>query len=255
MGDMYSDGYSRIYNLTTEPYATFTLYAQWRKKLGTETLTVISEETGNPVPNTYFRLYKQVNGSWQSVPVMEVQKTNSNGQITVNDLHWFNYEWRATEVPIGYQTPNNLDFMITHNRLRSNDTIILYMIRTNIIIRSEVSDIIRGENPPAFMYHISGYDVAGMKHEYNILVNTAITTKSGEKTLANVFAGQYDVTQKPISRYNPQNPHNIVNGSINGINAHVTPFTINGSSVTFPYTIKQYGGFGSMDNIDNKINK
>lgn len=255
MGDMYSDGYSRIYNLTTEPYDTFTLYAQWRKKLGTETLTVISEETGNPVPNTYFRLYKQVNGSWQSVPGMEVQKTNSNGQITVNDLHWFNYEWRATEVPTGYQTPNNLDFMITHNRLRSNDTIILYMIRTNIIIRSEVSDIIRGENPPAFMYHISGYDVAGMKHEYNILVNTAITTKSGEKTLANVFAGQYDVTQKPISRYNPQNPHNIVNGSINGINAHVTPFTINGSSVTFPYTIKQYGGFGSMDNIDNKINK
>lgn len=145
--------------------------------------------------------------------------------------------------------------MITHDRLRSEDTMILYMIRTTITLRSEVSDIIRGENPPAFMYHISGYDVAGMPHEYNILVNTSIATYSGEKTLVNIFAGRYDVTQTPITRYNPQNTRNIVNGSVNGINAHVTPLTPAGSSATFPYTIDQYGGFGSMANQDNKINK
>lgn len=251
----YSDGYNRILNATTTPNATLDLYAQWRKKLGTETLTIISEETGNPVPNTYFRLYKQVNGTWISVPGMEVQKTNSNGQITVTDLHWFNYRWQATEVPTGYQTPDHTPFMITHNKLKTDETTILYMIRTNITLKTQVEDIIRGENPPAFMYHISGYDVAGKQHDYNIFVNTSLVTKTGEKQLINIFAGQYSITQTPVSRYNPGNAQNVINGSINGINAHVTPFTVNGSSVTFPYTIKQYGGFGSYSNQNNRVTK
>lgn len=251
----YSDGYNKILNATTTPNATLDLYAQWRKKLGTETLTIISEETGNPVPNTYFRLYKQVNGTWISIPGMEVQRTNNNGQITVNDLHWFNYRWQATEVPTGYQTPDHTPFMITHNKLKTDETTILYMIRTNITLKTQVEDIIRGENPPAFMYHISGYDVAGKQHDYNIFVNTSLVTKTGEKQLINIFAGQYSITQTPVSRYNPGNAQNVINGSINGINAHVTPFTVNGSSVTFPYTIKQYGGFGSYSNQNNRVTK
>lgn len=253
--DMYSNAYNNIYNATTTPNDVLVLYAQWRKKLGTQTLTVVSEETGNPVPNTYFRLYKRVNNNWQSVPGMEVQRTDSDGKITINNLHWFDYKWQATEVPIGYQTPDPVPFTITHNQLSARNTIILYMIRTSITLKSEVQDVISGENPPAFMYHIAGYDVAGKLHEYNVLVNTSITSRSGQKNLINIFAGRYDITQTPVSRYNPGNPRNITNGSINGIGAHVTPLATSGSSVTFPYTIKQYGGFGSMDSQDNKIQK
>lgn len=56
-GTSYPDQYNKVRNLTSSDGGTITLYAQWEKKLGMETITVVSEETGNPVAGVSMKLY------------------------------------------------------------------------------------------------------------------------------------------------------------------------------------------------------
>ena len=248
-GTAYSNGQS-VTNLITYDKTEITLYAQWTKQLGTETITVVSEETGNRVDGVSMKLQKNVNGTWTDYTT---GTTNSNGQITVNNLHWFNWRWVMTGVPAGYVRSADTGFTINYNQLSATNQVILYMKRVTIILDSQVSDIIKGENAPAFLYHISGTDVAGIAHEYDLLVQTNTSSKFGSNRLSNLFAGTYAITQTPVSRYNPITAVNISNGTANGINASVNVKDYDSAEIRFPYTIKEYGWYYGVNSRINKL--
>ena len=250
-GTAYSDG-AEIENLTDETDGVVVLYAQWRKKLGTETITVISEETGNPVSGVKMKLQKKVNGVWTDVTS---GTTSNNGEITVNDLHWFDYRWVVVNVPAGYVKSSDTAFTITYNQLSATNQVILYMKRVSIVLDSRVSDIIHGEAAPSFMYMISGTDVAGVQHSYNLMVQTSGSSKFGTNRLDDLFAGTYKVTQIPVSRYVAENAQNVRNSTPDGVNAAVDVATNDVAEVLFPYTLHQYGGFSHTDGVTNKLEK
>lgn len=250
-GTAYSDG-AEIENLTDETDGVVILYAQWRKKLGTETITIISEETGNPVSNVEMKLQKKVNGVWTDVTS---GTTSNNGNITVDDLHWFDYRWVMTEVPAGYVKSADTLFTITYNQLSATNQVVLYMKRVSIVLDSRVSDIIHGEAAPSFMYMISGTDVAGVQHSYNLMVQTSGSSKFGTNRLDDLFAGTYKVTQIPVSRYVAENAQNVRNSTPDGVNATVDVVTNDVAEVLFPYTINQYGGLSHTDGVTNKLEK
>ena len=253
-GTAYPDGYSNVLNWTSADGGEITLYAQWRKKLGNETLTVVSEETGNPVPGVHLKLYKKVNGAWTEVPGVGERVTDENGQTSVSGLHWFDYEWRSVSVPDGYQGMTNVNYQITYNHLSRDDVRILYMRHVSLVLDSTVSDVIKGEDAPAFLYHVSGTDVAGVRHEYDVLVRTG-SNKKGTNSVSDMFAGTYDITQLPVSRYVPGNAKNVSGATPNGINAKADLRNAASAEVLFPYTIRQYSGFASVDAADNAVKK
>lgn len=252
-GTAYPDGYSNVLNWTDEDEATITLYAQWTKKLGTETLTVVSEETGNPVPGVTLQLYKSVNGTWAYTGTQLT--TNALGQVSVQDMRWYNYEWRMTNVPAGYVKSANTGFMIRWDTLSARNTVILYMKHVQIILDSRVSEVIKGENAPAFFYHVSGRDAAGVQHDYDVMVQVDKNTLTGTNKVPDLFAGTYTITQTPVSRYNAQNAQNVSHATANGINATVDVLNHDSAEVLFPYTIQQMGGFGSMGSQTNRLRK
>lgn len=265
---------NRVYNWTTEDEATITLYAQWRKKLGNETITVVSEETGNPVSNVTMKLQKQVQGNWVDMGISAT--TSSAGQIKVSNLHWFNYRWIMTSVPAGYykntETPASCytnypstDFMIRPcgtcgkevcDQFTVTNRVILYMKHVNITLSSVVDCIIKGEDAPAFMYHINGLDAAGVRHEYNVLVQTNGSSKAGGTRLVHdIFAGTYTVTQVPVSRYVPGTARNLANSTINGTNATVDVLNHESAAVQFPYTLTNHGWYYGVDSKNNRLRK
>lgn len=265
---------NRVYNWATEDGETITLYAQWRKKLGNETITVVSEETGNPVSNVTMKLQKQVQGNW--VDMGSSFTTSSAGQIKVSNLHWFNYRWVMTSVPAGYykntETPESCytnypstDFVIRPcgtcgkevcDQFTVTNRVILYMKHVNITLSSVVDCIIKGEDAPAFMYHINGLDAAGVRHEYNVLVQTNESIKAGGTQLVHdIFAGTYTVTQVPVSRYVPGTAINLANSTINGTNATVDVLNHELASVRFPYTLTNHGWYYGVDSENNRLRK
>ena len=248
-GTSYSNGQS-VTNLIAYGQTEITLYAQWAKQLGMETITVVSEETGNRVSSVSMKLQKNVNGTWVDVTT---GTTNSSGQITVNNLHWFNYRWVMTGVPAGYVKSADTAFTINYNQLSATNQVILYMKHVTIILDSQVSDIIKGEQAPAFLYHISGTDVAGVAHEYDILVQTNTSSKFGSSRASGLFAGTYIITQTPVSRYNAETAVNISNGTANGINASVNVKDYDSAEIRFPYTVKEYGWYYGVNSRINRV--
>lgn len=252
-GESYPDGYSNVFNWAPAG-GSVTLYAQWKKKLGHETLQVISEETGNPVPGCTLRLYKKVNGRWTEVPGVGGRVTDSNGEVEVNALHWFDYEWRSVSVPAGYRDMDAVPYRITYNHLEQEDLRILYMKHVRLILDAVVDDIIPGEHGPSFLYHISGTDAAGVEHEYDVLV-PVLANKQGTNTAPDLFAGTYTITQTPISRYLPQDAKNVAHATPNGIQGTVDLLHHTYAEILFPYGIRMVGYYGSMDFIDNVLLK
>ncbi len=303
-----------------------TVYAQWNKVPGTETLTVVSEETGNPVPNVTVTLHYGQAGTQNSHTIGDDSSynvanwspnssggvyhgwdnptnagnytltTNAAGQITVGDLLWYDYQWQNVSVPEGYldfgwdpynrstleatlgktagkvnltdsydtinpTARNGRTFFIHGTHLSELNTRVLYMKHVKLTLNSTIRDIyndpgkglIKGENPPAFMYHISGTDVAGVAHEYNVMVQTNkdLTPISGQNLVPDMFAGTYQITQIPVSRYEPLTAINNSNTVPNGINATANIIVPDSAEATFPYQIKQYGGFGAVTSATN----
>ena len=266
-GNCYSDGYDNVYNWTSEDNKVLNLYAQWRKKLGIETVTVVSEETGAPLSNVHLKLYKNVNGTKTLVSEVGEKVTNNAGKVTVNNLHWFDYTWEVVGVPTGYSiypydastmkltsNPSQTSFRITYNQLSAENEIMLWIKRVGITLDSQVQDIIPGESAPSFMYTVTGKDVAGISHTYHVMVDVSGSNKKGSNGLENLLAGTYTVTQTPISRYIPQTAKNVSNSSISGINGTADVLNHDSAEILFPYNIKQYGGFGSMMHRVNEIN-
>ena len=248
-GTSYSNKQS-VTNLIGYDRSEITLYAQWRKKPGSETITIVSEETGNPVKDVSMKLQKRVNGSWTDVLT---GITNANGQIIVNDLHWFNYRWVMTDVPAGYTKSADTGFTIHYNQLSSSDQVILYMKHVSIILDSQVSDVIKGENAPAFLYHIRGTDAAGVRHEYNLLVQTNVSSGFGTSRLTDLFAGTYEITQTQVSRYRAGTAVNISHAVSSGINATADVLNHDTAEVRFPYTIEEYGWYSGTDSEINHL--
>ena len=245
-------------------YPVVDLWAIWRQKLGTETITVVSEETGNPIPNVSVTLTNTKTNEQVTTGI-----TNAQGQVTVSNLHWFPYKWTSTSVPAGYKDMQDVTFDINpkivtdESFLTSADERILYMKHVSLTINSKVSDIIEGENAPAFMYHITGQDVAGVTHSYDVMVQTDGSTLKGKNIVPVVsgaeepymFAGNYTVTQYDVSRYIAGNAENVSNITPVGKNANVDLKNNTSAEVTFPYTIKQYGGFSGVHSLINKLTK
>lgn len=247
----YEDG-EVVTNLVPYNDAEITLYAQWRKKLGTETITVISEETGNPVSNVEMKLQKKVNGVWKDVMS---GTTGSGGKIKVDDLHWFDYRWVVVNVPDGYVKFADVAFTITYNKLSVTNQVILYMKRVEIVLDSQVSEVISGESAPCFLYQIAGVDAAGVSHSYNLMVSTNGSSKFGTNRLTDLFAGTYQVTQVPVSRYVAENARSVSNSTPNGVNASVDVLRNMKAEVLFPYSLHQYGGFSHTDGVKNQLEK
>lgn len=248
---LYSNGYANVYNMTSVDGKVLDLYAQWRKKLGKEVLTVVSEETGNPISGVQLRLYKNVNGSWQEVPGVGLKTTDANGQVSVGDLHWFGYEWRSVSVPLGYQGMTNVSYTVDYDHLDLSHRRILYLKRVTIVLDSVVDRMIAGERAPSFIYRVQGTDAAGVSHSYLVCVAVNGNTKQGTNSLSGVYAGTYTVTQTPVSRYVPGTAVNISHGTPNGIHGSVDVLRYDRAELKFPYSLRQYEGFGSMDNQDN----
>lgn len=276
-GTSYTDE-NRVYNWTTTDGDIIHLYAQWKKHYGKETITVVSEETGNPVKGVTMRLEKNVNGTW--ITIHSGITTPEDGKITVSNLHWFDYRWVMTSVPAGYmkdtETPSDcymtapdLTFRIKPcgtctkadcDNLTVTNRVILYMKHVNIILYSEVDCIVPGEDPPAFVYHISGTDAAGVNHQYNVVVQTG-SSKTGSYSVnetmnyPKLFAGTYTVTQTPVSRYVPGTAVNVSNATINGISAAVDVLNNTSGSVRFPYTLTNHGWYYGVESKRNSLRK
>lgn len=249
-GTFYPDQYDQVYNLTTEHNGVVTLYAQWEKQLGTETITVVSEETGNPVSGVSMELYRKVNGTWVDTGISG--QTDQDGQVMVGDLHWFDYEWRSLTVPAGYETMADTDYSIRYDQLSQTNSVILYLKRTTIVCDSQVSNVINGENPPAFLYRISGTDAAGVEHTYHLMVQTD-GTGNGSNALSDVLAGTYRITQIPVQRYRPLDAKNVLHATPSGPSATVDVLHHEKAEVLFPYALSQYGGFSHTDSADNGL--
>lgn len=251
-GTFYCDEYTNVYNWSLVNDTEITLYAQWRKKLGTETITVVSEETGNLVSNVSMKLQKNVNGVWTDVTT---GVTNANGRITVNDLHWFDYRWVMTGVPVGYVKSADVAFTITYNKLSAINQVILYMKHVDITLDSQVSEIIIGESAPVFLYYITGTDVAGVSHSYNLMVQTNGSSKFGTNRISDLFAGEYTITQIPVSRYVAGNVMNVSHGIVDGVNASVDVKNYDSAEVLFPYSLRQYNGLSHTDGETNRLER
>lgn len=250
---LYSDGYANVWNMTTGDNVTLTLYAQWKKKLGSEVLTVLSEETGNPVANVKVKLYQKTNGTWDERTDVGTLTTNANGQVSVRNLHWFAYEWRCVSVPDGYQKLSDVAFTVKHDALDWRHEVVLYLRRVQIVCQSQVSAIISGERAPSFVYQVSGTDAAGVRHSYMIEVPVSAGTKRGTSKALSCYAGTYTVTQIPVSRYVPENARNVQNFTVSSISGTTNLLTKEKGEVLFPYTLRQYEGFGSVDMKENQF--
>lgn len=150
--------------------------------------------------------------------------------------------------------PSQTSFKITYNQLSAENEIMLWIKRVGITLDSKVQDIIPGESAPSFMYTVTGRDVAGISHTYHVMVDVSGSSRKGSNGLENLLAGTYTVTQTPVSRYIPQTAKNISNSSISGIDGTADVLNHNSAEILFPYSIKQYGGFGSMMHRVNEIN-
>lgn len=251
---LYSNGYSRVYNMTTTDGAVLDVYAIWKRKLGTDKLTIVSEETGNPIVGAKLHLYKKVNGSW--VQHGSTYITDSKGQLSVSDLEWYDYEWRVTDVPAGYEknsigTNGVVSFRINHTNLVQQDTEILYMKKGSLTVTSTVSAIISGERAPSFVYQVSGRDVAGVTHTYTVCTPVLPDMLSGQGMLSGVYAGTYQIMPVGDSRYVLGRVIGEQNVTVLGSTGTADLVTSDRACVWYPYTITQYEGFGSMDTAVN----
>ena len=197
-------------------------------------------------------LQKLVNGSWTD---LIAGTTGSDGKLIVNQLHWFDYRWVITDVPAGYVKSEDTGFSIRYNRLSATNQVILYMKRVSIVLDSQVSDMIKGERAPAFLYHIDGTDVAGVRHAYHLLVQTNTGSGFGTSRLTDLFAGTYTVTQTPVSRYRIETAVPVSHATADGINASVDVLNYDSAEVKFPYTIQEYGWYLGMDSRTNSLLK
>ena len=248
---LYSDGYSNVYNMTSTDGAVLTLYAQWKRQLGTEVLTVVSEETGNPIAGVQLKLYQKVNGTWKERTDIGTVTTDRNGQVKVGDLHWFPYEWRSVSVPDGYQGMTNVGFTVDYDHLSLTHRRILYLKRVELVLHSVIDARIAGESAPGFVYQVSGRDAAGVSHHYTVPVLLPGTSKSGTSNVVTMYAGTYAVTQMPVSRYRPLPAEAVRSASVSGTSGTALLLTNVRSEIRFPYRLRQYEGFGSFDNCEN----
>lgn len=253
-GVSYADEAS-VENLVGYDKSEITLYAQWKKQRGVYSIHVMSEETGDPVPGVSMTLYKKVDGTWTKVPNVGTKTTDEHGQIEVENLFWFDYQWRCTDVPAGYKLLRNIDFRIDYNHLSLGDYEVLYMKHVQIVLDSSVSEVIAGEAAPAFMYEIRGNDAAGVMHKYELMVQTSLSSKFGTNRVVDLFAGEYTVRQMPVSRYRAGNPENVSNAVIYGSSAFVDVLNNTSAEVLFPYTLSQYQGFSHTDGVKNALEK
>lgn len=251
-GTAYKDNYAGVLKWANDGESV-TLYAQWKKKLGTETLTVVSEETGKPVANVTVQLYKKVNG--KDVAVGDTMTTNAAGKVVVNELHWFDYTWKCVDVPAGYEKFKDINYGINYDHLVNEDTVILSMKHVKLTIDSKITEVIKGEHAPSFVYHVEGIDAAGVKHSYNIMVDVDGNTLNGSNTTKDMFAGTYTITQVPNERYIPDNAKNVSNCTVSGINAKADLLNNTEAEAEFPYYIYNYGWFTSMHSAVNKLTK
>lgn len=249
-GTFYPDGYDQILNLTNVNDGMVTLYAQWEKGLGSTTVTVVSEETGNPMSGLTMTLYHKVNGTWVEDRSCT---TDASGCVSLDGLHWFDYQWRFGASPSGYQTMKDASFQICPGNLSHGQECICYLKHCELVLHSSVSDIIDGERPPAFLYEVKGTDAAGVIHTYHVMVATD-ASKQGTYRLDDLFAGTYTVTQIPVQRYLPETPKGIDHVTVSGQKATAQLLDAEHGEVLFPYTITQYGGFGHTDNERNELN-
>ena len=273
-GTLYRDEYDKVLNWSSEDGDSIVLYAQWRKNFGAETLTVVSEETGNPVQGVTMKLQKKKNGTWTDMGTTAT--TGTDGKISARNLHWFNYRWVMTAVPTGYmkntETPSSCyssypstDFKICPcrscgkavcDKFSVKHNVILYMKHANITITSVVDCILDGEDPPAFIYRIRGNDVAGVQHEYYITTPVNRSTKTGVKTLVHdIFAGEYTISRLNVSRYVPKKPYNLTNMTRSGMNAVANVKENSSASASFPYTLTNHGWYYGVDNRSNALRK
>lgn len=251
-GTAYKDNYTGVLKWANDGESV-TLYAQWKKKLGTETLTVVSEETGKPVANVTVQLYKKVNG--KDVVIGDTIATNAAGKVVVNELHWFDYTWKCVDVPDGYVKFKDINYGINYDHLTNEDSVILSMKHVKLTIDSTITEVIKGEHAPSFVYHVEGIDAAGVKHSYNIMVDVDGNTLDGSNTTKDMFAGTYTITQVPNERYIPDKSKNVSNCTVSGINATADLLHNTEAEAEFPYYIYNYGWFTSMHSAVNKLTK
>lgn len=251
-GTAYKDNYTGVLKWAKDGESV-TLYAQWKKKLGTETLTVVSEETGKPVANVTVQLYKKVNG--KDVAIGDTIATNAAGKVVVNELHWFDYTWKCVDVTDGYVKFKDINYGINYDHLINEDSVILSMKHVKLTIDSTITEVIKGEHAPSFVYHVEGIDAAGVKHSYNIMVDVDGNTLRGSNATKDMFAGTYTIIQVPNERYIPDKSKNVSNCTVSGINATADLLHNTEAEAEFPYYIHNYGWFTSMHSAVNKLTK
>ena len=198
-------------------------------------------------------MYKDVNG--KKVAIGDPLTTNADGKVVVNELHWFDYTWNCVSVPSGYKNFTDITFGINYNHLTNEDSVILNMKHVKLTIDSKVSEIIKGESAPSFIYHVEGTDAAGVKHSYNIMVDVDGNTLNGSNATKDMFAGTYTITETSNERYVLGEIRNVENCSVD--NRSVTANLLNNTEaeVEYPYYIHNYGWFTSMHSEVNELTK
>lgn len=269
-GTLYRDEYNKVLNWASEDGGSVVLYAQWRKNFGAETLTIVSEETGNPVAGVTMKLQKKKNGTWTDMGTTAT--TGTDGKISARNLHWFDYRWVMTAVPTGYmkntETPStcyssypSTDFKICPcrscgkavcDKFSVKHNVILYMKHANVTITSEADCTIVGERVPTFIYKVHGNDVAGVHHEYFLMAPAAAGSKS---LVHDVFAGEYTISRLKVSRYVPKEPYNMTHMTRDGTNAVANLIQNTSASATFPYQLTNHGWYYGTDKRSNELRK
>jgi uncharacterized repeat protein (TIGR02543 family) len=253
-GTTYTDKQSVI-NLTDQDEGVITLYAQWEKLKSSSTLTVVSEETGDPIKGVEVKLQKKLNGKWVDV---SSNTTNDNGLVSDNNLDWFDYRYIPVKIPAGYEPweEDSLTFKVDQDNLPRHDLMtVLLMKRVDITVNSTVNDIIKGEDGPAIAYIVKGTDVAGVEHRYTLMNQIDVESLRGSDTTAKIFAGTYDITAIPVSRYYLISKTDRQNVEENGDVERADVIENKHAEITYNYEMKQYEGFSSVDSVVNHISE
>lgn len=135
--------------------------------------------------------------------------TDVNGLIEVYDLPWGTYEFHETEAPAGYSKADNIRFVVNSSNclfqqeLECADPTLTCEITIDKVIDACIEDY----GNSTFLFTVKQVkDNAGHTSaddmEWTVYITLQYPEKSGSVTL-NVPAGEYEITEMPVSRYKP----------------------------------------------------
>lgn len=128
--------------------------------------------------------------------------TDSNGEITVDNLPWGAYYFEEIEAPTGYAIADKVRFTVNANNclsvqeLECEDS----LVKCQLTVEKEIDDVLSQFGNPTFIFKIKEIKADNSGQEWLKTIQLNGEKKSGSFTLS-VNPGEYTVEEIKVSRY------------------------------------------------------